>query len=81
MSAKSMRPLLKETLKYPPSHWGYVERGWTVNLLRDYFRRQQGLEVSDSTVRRMLKAGAWSFKRAKATVASAGPSDAEKKRE
>lgn len=71
--------LLEETLAHTPSAVGYAETGWTVSLLRDYFRRQHGYSVSDATVRRMLQAGSWSFKRAKATVA-AGPSAAEKKR-
>lgn len=72
--------LLQATLKHRPTYFGYVESGWTVNLLRHHFRQAHAHEVSDSTVRRALKAGAWSFKRAKAVVAPAGPTPAEKKR-
>ena len=44
---------LKQLLVHSPSHFGYIEDGWTVNLLRDYFA-QHHEAVSDATVRRQL---------------------------
>jgi len=43
-------------LSQPPSHFGYLEDGWTVDLIRDYLAQPQEA-VSDATVRRQLQAG------------------------
>jgi transposase len=44
---------LNTLLDHHPSDFGYLEAGWTVDLLRDHLAKQQ-LEVRDSTVRRHL---------------------------
>lgn len=71
--------LLKQTLAQAPSHFGYIETDWTVDLLRHYFQHQHHHAVSDSTVRRRLKAGGWSYKRSKQTMPHHAPSPAQKK--
>lgn len=71
--------LLEQTLSRAPTDFGYIETGWTVDLLRDYFQRAHHHCVSDTTVRRMLKAGGWRYKRSKKSVPRQAPSPAEKK--
>ena len=46
----------RATLSPQSSHFGYIEDGWTVDLLRDYLAQHQA-PASDATVRRQLKAG------------------------
>jgi transposase len=69
---------LEQLLSHSPSHFGYIEDGWTVNLLRDYFATHHEA-VSDATVRRQLQAGDWVYKRFAKTVPHNAPS-AEKKK-
>ena len=69
---------LEQLLGHSPSHFGYIEDGWTVNLLRDYFATHHEV-VSDATVRRQLQAGDWVYKRFATTVPRNAPS-AEKKK-
>ena len=64
-------------LAQSPSAYGYIEAGWTVDLLRDYLG-QHDLRVSDSTVRRHLKAGGWVYKRFANTMPKKAPT-ADKK--
>ena len=47
---------LEPLFVHSPSHFGYMEDGWTVHLLRDYCA-QHHEAVSDATVRRQLQAG------------------------
>jgi transposase len=49
---------LEHLLESNPNTYGYLEAGWTVDLIRDYCR-QHAMAVSDSTVRRCLQAGGW----------------------
>lgn len=65
-------------LSQPPSHFGYLEDGWTVDLIRDYLAQHQEA-VSDATVRRQLQAGGGVYKRFAKTVPRNAPS-AEKKK-
>ena len=54
--------ILQPVLAKHPSDYGYLEGGWSTNLLVDYLHGQ-GLEASDSTVKRTLKRGGWVYKR------------------
>ena len=69
---------IAQLLAHSPSHFGYIEDGWTVDLLRDYLAQHQA-PASDATVRRQLKAGDWVYKRFTKTVPRNAPS-AEKKK-
>ena len=71
---------LENLLAHSPSHYGYLEAGWTVDMIRDYFR-QEGLTLSDATVRRRLKAGGWVYKRFAKTLPHKAPSAEQKKSE
>ena len=62
-----------------PSHFGSIEDGWTVDLIRDYLAQHTG-DVSDATVRRQLQAGGWVYKRFAKTVPRNAPSPEKKKR-
>ena len=44
---------LEHLLAQSPSHFGYIEDGWTVDLIRHYLAQTMG-DVSDATVRRPL---------------------------
>src|SRR5215471_8467630 len=68
----------QQLLAHSPNHFGYIEGGWTVDLLRDYLAQHQA-PASDATVRRQLKAGDWVYKRFTKTVPRKAPS-AEKKK-
>jgi transposase len=69
---------LERLLVQSPSHFGYLEAGWTVDLLRAYLAQHQEA-ASDATVRRQLKAGDWVYKRFAKTVPRNAPSAAKKK--
>ena len=69
---------IEQLFAHSPSHFGYIEDGWTVDLLRDYLAQHQA-PASDATVRRQLKAGDWVYKRFTKTVPRNAPS-AEKKK-
>jgi transposase len=70
---------LESLLAQSPSHCGYIEDGWTVDLIRHYLAQHTG-DVSDSTVRRQLQAGGWVYKRFAKTVPRNAPSREKKKR-
>jgi transposase len=69
---------IEQLLAHSPSHFGYIEDGWTVALLRDYLAQHQA-PASDATVRRQLQAGDWVYKRFAQTIPRNAPS-AEKKK-
>ncbi len=70
---------LESLLAQSPSHFGSIEEGWTVDLIRHYLAQHTG-DVSDSTVRRQLQAGGWVYKRFAKTVPLNTPSREKKKR-
>ena len=70
---------LEQLLVHSPSHFGYIEDGWTVDLIRDYLAQHQDA-ASDATVRRQLKAGDWVYKRFAKTVPRNAPPAEKKKR-
>jgi transposase len=65
-------------LAHSPSHYGYLEAGWTVDMIRDHLR-QHDLPVSDATVRRRLQDGGWVYKRFAKTLPHKAPSAEQKK--
>src|SRR5919205_623848 len=69
---------LEHLLIQSPSHFGSMEAGWTVDLIRHYLAQKTG-DVSDSTVRRQLQAGGWGYKRFAQTVPLKAPSTEKKK--
>lgn len=69
---------LARLLVHRPSHFGYIEDGWTVDLIRDYLAQHQEA-VSDTTVRRQLQAGDWVYKRFAKTVPRNAPNAEHKK--
>jgi transposase len=75
---QSVTAQLEHLLAQCPSHFGYIEEGWTVDLLRHYLAQHTG-DVSDSTVRRQLQAGGWVYKRFAKTVPLNAPSREKKK--
>jgi transposase len=75
---QSVTAQLEHLLAQSPSHFGYIEEGWTVDLLRHYLAQHTG-DVSDSTVRRQLQAGGWVYKRFAKTVPLNAPSREKKK--
>jgi transposase len=70
--------ILQPVLAKHPSDYGYLEAGWSTNLLVDYLA-QHGLEASESTVKRALKRGGWVYKRFAKTMPAHAPSSQEKK--
>jgi len=70
---------LELLLTQSPSHFGYIEDGWTVDLIRHYLAQHMGA-VSDATVRRQLQAGGWVYKRFATTMPRNAPSPEKKKR-
>ena len=76
---QSVTAQLEGLLAQSPSHFGYIEEGWTVDLIRDYLAQHQEA-VSDATVRRQLRAGDWVYKRFAKTVPRNAPTTEKKKR-
>jgi hypothetical protein len=70
---------LESLLAQSPSHFGSIEDGWTVDLIRHSLAQHTG-DVSDATVRRQWQAGGWVYKRCANTVPRNAPSRAKKKR-
>jgi len=70
--------ILQPVLAKHPSDDGDLEAGWSTNLWVDYLA-QQGLEASESTVKRALKRGGWVYKRFAKTMPAHAPSSQEKK--
>ena len=70
--------ILQSVLAQHPSEYGYLEAGWSTNLLVDYVSRHD-LEASESTVKRALKRGGWVYKRFAKTVPLDAPSSEGKK--
>ena len=71
-------PLLERVIPQSPRDYGYLEEGWSTNVLVDYLRKQS-LSVSASTVKRALKRGGWVYKRFAKTMPTHAPTAAEKK--
>jgi transposase len=76
---QSVTAPLESLLAQSPSHFGSMEEGWTVDLIRHYLVPHTGA-VSDATVRRQLQAGGWVYKRFATTVPLTAPSREKNKR-
>ena len=76
---QSVTAQLERLLAQSPNHFGYIEDGWTVDLIRHYLAQHTG-DVSDATVRRQLQAGGWVYTRFAKTVPRNAPSSEKKKR-
>jgi transposase len=76
--SQKLEPQLDTLLTPVPSAYGYIEAGWTVDVLRDDLG-QHDLPVSDTTVRRGLKSRGWVYKRCAQTLPKNAPT-AEKKK-
>lgn len=59
--APRIYPIILEIVPKSPTEYGYLEEGWTINMIVDYLKRQ-GIESSPSTVKRVLKKTAGSTK-------------------
>lgn len=70
---------IEQLLAHSPSHFGSIEEGWTVDLIRTSLAQHQEA-VSDATVRRQLQAGDWVYKRFAKTVPRNAPTAEKKKR-
>jgi transposase len=75
---QSVTAQLEGLLAQSPSHFGSMEEGWTVDLLRAYLAQPTG-DVSDATVRRQVQAGGGVSKRFATTVPRNAPTAAQKK--
>ena len=75
---QSALTILQPVLAKHPSDYGYLEAGWSTNLLLDYLHGQ-GLEASESTVKRALKRGGWVYKRFAKSVPAHAPNKEKKK--
>jgi transposase len=78
LKGQALDQQLEALLAQSPADVGYLEAGWSVDLIGDDLAKPL-LSVSDSTVRRYLQAGGWVYKRFTPTVATHAPhSDAKK---
>ncbi len=59
--APRIYPIILEIVPNSPTEYGYIEAGWTVNMIVDYLKKQ-GIEASPSTVKRVLKKTVGSIK-------------------
>lgn len=71
-------PIILEIVPKSPSEYGYIEEGWTIDMIVDYLKKQ-GIEVGGSTVKRALKKNGWVYKRFSKTIPSNTPNDEQKK--
>lgn len=55
--------LLEQALAVPPASLGYVAHGWTLPLLREHLERLSGQRLSESTLRRQMRARGMRYKR------------------
>lgn len=65
-------PLLRATLPTDPRRHGYRHPAWTTLLLQHHLR-QQGVELSRSTLRRMLRRLGYRWKRPRFVLARRAP--------
>lgn len=73
------RAYLEDLLQKKPAERGYRAHGWTVPLLRAHLRTERGIEVSESTLRRVLHALGYRWKRPRYVLARKDPEREEKK--
>lgn len=47
-------PVILEIVPKSPSEYGYIEAGWTINMIADYLNKE-GIKASAGTIKRVLK--------------------------
>jgi len=47
-------PIILEIVPKSPGEYGYIEAGWTINMISDYLKKE-GINASASTIKRVLK--------------------------
>ena len=73
------RARLDQLLGEAPEDHGYKATGWTVPLLAAHFAEREGVPVSETTLRRVLHALGYRWKRPRYVLARRDPERAEKK--
>jgi transposase len=73
------RARLEQLLGEPPEDYGYKTVGWTVPLLAIHFAEVEGVPVSETTLRRVLHALGYRWKRPRYVLARRDPERAGKK--
>ena len=76
--SKKIYPIILEIIPKSPTDYDYIEEGWTINLVVDYLKKE-GIDVSPSTVKRVLRKNGWIYKRFSKTIPSHAPTDPEKR--
>lgn len=75
----AQRARLEQLLAEAPETHGYKSVGWTAPLLTHHFTAVEGVPVSETTVRRVLHALGYRWKRPRYVLARRDPERAEKK--
>ena len=73
------RARLEQLLSEAPERYGYKATGWTVPLLAVHFAAVEGVPVSETTLRRVLHARGFRWKRPRYVLARRDPERAGKK--
>jgi transposase len=73
------RARLGALLDESPERYGYKATGWTVPLLAIHFAEAEGVPVSETTLRRVLRALGYRWKRPRYVLARRDPERAGKK--
>ena len=73
------RARLEQLLGEPPEDYGYKTVGWTVPLFAIHFAEVEGVPVSETTLRRVLHALGYRWKRPRYVLARRDPERAGKK--
>lgn len=73
------RARLQEILEQDPQAWGYCSYGWTVPLLLQHLESHEGVQVSETTLRRTLRSLGYRWKRPRYALARRDPEREEKK--
>lgn len=66
---QELEDLLDALLDYSPRDLGYWAMRWTVPLLLEHLKAVEGVDLSDSTLRRQLKRMKYDWKRSRYTLA------------
>ena len=64
---------MEQVMDARPSEYGYQAEGWTAALIRYHRQATDGIEVSETTVRRCLKGVGYRWKRPRYVLARRDP--------
>jgi transposase len=70
---QAVEELVQQVMDSRPSEYGYQAEGWTAALIRYHLQATEGIEVSETTVRRCLKAMGYRWKRPRYVLARRDP--------